>query len=153
MLQGGWITELFQLKKLVPLAADASFQEKWRACKLAGKKRLAEIIEQQFNKRGTPISIDPTSIFDCQVKRIHEYKRQLLNLLHAITLYHRMREGNEISTPRTVIFGGKSAPGYFMAKHIIRLINAVGEVVNNDPAVGGRLKVAFLADYRVSLAK
>ena len=149
----GWIKDLFQLKKLMPLAGDASFQEKWRECKLAGKKRLAEIIEQQFKKRGTPIGIDPNSIFDCQVKRIHEYKRQLLNLLHVITLFHRIREGNEISTPRTVIFGGKSAPGYYMAKQIIRLINAVGEVVNNDPAVRDRLKVAFLADYRVSLAE
>jgi starch phosphorylase len=148
-----WITDLYALKKLAPLAGDASFQTKWRECKLAGKKRLAEIIEQQFKKRGTPVHIDPNSIFDCQVKRIHEYKRQRLNLLHVIALFNRIREGDGKFVPRTVIFGGKSAPGYFMAKLIIRLINAVGEVVNNDPAIGDRLKVTFLADYRVSLAE
>jgi starch phosphorylase len=149
----GWITDLFQLKKLVPLASDKSFQGKWRECKLAAKKRLADLIEAQFKHRGTPIRVDPATLFDCQVKRIHEYKRQLLNLLHVITLYHRILDGNQSATPRTVIFGGKSAPGYFMAKHIIRLINAVGEVVNNDPKVRDRLKVAFIADYRVSLAE
>jgi starch phosphorylase len=149
----GWITDLFELKKLAPLASDPSMQAKWRECKIAGKKRLVGIIEQQFQKRGTPIRVDPNSLFDCQVKRIHEYKRQLLNVLHVITLYNRIREGNKTGVPRTVIFGGKSAPGYFMAKLIIRLINDVGNVVNNDAAVGDRLKVAFLADYRVSLAE
>jgi starch phosphorylase len=149
----GWVTDLYQLKKLVPFTNDASFVTKWRDGKLASKKVLAGIIEQQFKKRGTPVRIDPSSIFDCQVKRIHEYKRQLLNLINVIVLFNRIREGDTSIVPRTVMFGGKSAPGYFMAKLIIRLINAVGEVVNNDPAIHNRLKVAFLADYRVSLAE
>jgi starch phosphorylase len=149
-----WVTDLYQLRKLLPLADDRSFQERWRDAKKNAKVQLAAIIEQQLQKRGTPARINPDSIFDTQVKRIHEYKRQLLNLLHVITLYNRIREGDgsEI-TPRTVIFGGKSAPGYFMAKHIIRLINAVADVVNNDSAVHDRLKVVFMADYRVSLAE
>jgi len=150
----GWITDLFQLKKLIPLADDASFQKNWRDAKRNAKVRLAGIIEQQFQKRGTPIQIDPDSMFDSQVKRIHEYKRQLLNVLHVIALYNRLRDSEGIDlTPRTVMFGGKSAPGYFMAKLIIRLINAVADVVNNDPRTHDRLKVAFLSDYRVSLAE
>jgi starch phosphorylase len=98
--------------------------------------------------------VNPDSLFDVQVKRIHEYKRQLLNVLHVITLYNRIRDGHAPDdVPRTVIFGGKAAPGYVMAKLIIRLINAVGDTVNGDPAVRDRLAVAFLADYRVSLGE
>ena len=150
----GWVTDLFQLKKLVPLAEDPSFQQQWRDAKRNAKVRLAGIIERQLQKRGTPARIDPDSMFDTQVKRIHEYKRQLLNLLHVIVLYNRLRDGGGADmTPRTVMFGGKSAPGYFMAKLIIRLINAVAGVVNNDPKTHDRLKLVFLADYRVSLAE
>jgi starch phosphorylase len=143
------------LKKLVPLASDPAFGENWRKVKRANKQHLAEIIHQQYQRRGAgDLVIDPESLFDVQVKRIHEYKRQLLNVLHCIARYHRIKDnpnGNFI--PRTVIFGGKSAPGYQMAKLIIRLINSVGEVINNDPAVRGLLKVVFLADYRVSLSE
>jgi starch phosphorylase len=150
----GWITNLQDLKKLTPFANDADFAQQWTAAKRAAKLRLAEVIEQQYEKRGTPIRINPDSMFDCQVKRIHEYKRQLLNLLHVITLYHRLKDsGSRDIVPRTVIFGGKAAPGYFMAKHIIHLINAVGDVVNHDPATRDLLKVVFLADYRVSLGE
>jgi len=97
--------------------------------------------------------VDPDSMFDVQVKRIHEYKRQLLNVLHVITLYNRIRDGRGVDVPRTVIFGGKAAPSYTVAKLIIRLINAVADTVNGDPAVRDRLAVAFLADYQVSLAE
>jgi starch phosphorylase len=116
--------------------------------------RLAETIRQQYVRRGAPIHVEPDSLFDVQVKRIHEYKRQLLNVLHVITLYNRLTANPQRDLlPRTVIFGGKAAPGYAMAKLIIRLINAVGAVVNGDPALRSRLAVAFIADYRVSLAE
>jgi glycogen phosphorylase len=149
-----WVTDLYELRGLLGHVEDAGFLESWRAVKRANKEALAGVISEQYAHRGLRLTVDPASMFDCQVKRIHEYKRQLLNLLHAITLYNRVRDdprGDHV--PRTVLFGGKAAPGYLMAKLIIRLINAVGRVVNQDPAVGDLLKVVFLADYRVSLAE
>jgi starch phosphorylase len=149
-----WVTDLFQLKRLAGLAADTTFADKWRTAKRDNKLRLMEIIKNQYRRRGQTITINPDSLFDCQVKRIHEYKRQLLNALHAITLYNRIKDnphGNHI--PRTIIFGGKAAPGYFLAKLIIKLINAIGDRVNHDADVGDLLRVVFLADYRVSLAE
>lgn len=150
-----WITDLYQLKKLVPLAGDPAFGEGWRQVKRANKDRLAEIIRRQYQKRGIGnLLVDPDSMFDVQIKRMHEYKRQLLNVLHCVARYNQIKDSpNGNFVPRTVIFGGKAAPGYYMAKLIIRLINSVGDVVNNDPAVRGLLKVVFLADYRVSLAE
>lgn len=149
-----WTTDLYELKKLAPFANDAAFGEKWRAVKQANKEKLSSIIEAQYKRRGLPVEINSRSLFDCQIKRMHEYKRQLLNVLHVITLYNRIRNNPKTDfTPRTVIFGGKSAPGYYMAKLIIQLINSVGNVVNQDPAVRNLLKVVFLADYRVSLAE
>jgi starch phosphorylase len=150
----GWVTDLFQLKRLSPLAADVAFAEKWRAAKRDNKLRLMEIIKDQYQHRGQTITLNPDSLFDCQVKRIHEYKRQLLNALHAIMLYNRIKDnpqGNHL--PRTIIFGGKAAPGYFLAKRIIKLINAIGDKVNHDADVGELLRVVFLANYRVSLAE
>jgi starch phosphorylase len=150
----GWVTDLFQLKRLVPLAADGAFADKWRAAKRDNKLHLMEIIKTQYQHRGQTITLNPDSLFDCQVKRIHEYKRQLLNALHAITLYNRIKDnphGNHL--PRTIIFGGKAAPGYVLAKRIIKLINAIGDKVNHDADVGELLRVVFLADYRVSLAE
>jgi starch phosphorylase len=150
----GWITELEELEKLAPLADDAAFAAAWRAIKRNNKRRLADTIHAEYRRRRAPIEVDPESLFDVQVKRIHEYKRQLLNVLHVITLMNRLRDDPRRDVlPRTVIFSGKAAHGYHMAKLIIRLINAVGDVVNADPALRGRLAVAFLADYRVSLAE
>ena len=149
-----WVTDLSALKKLIPLATDAAFQEKWRAVKRANKARLASVISEQYQRRGETLTVNADSMFDCQVKRMHEYKRQLLNVLHAITMYNRIKANPKAQyTPRTILFSGKAAPGYYTAKLIIRLINAVGSVVNNDPVVGDLLKVVFLADYRVSLAE
>ncbi len=144
-----WITDLYELHKLRPLTADPAFLADWQQVKRANKKRLAEYI---FQHNCVEISLD--SLFDCQVKRIHEYKRQLLNVLHIITLYNQMRENpTGHFVPRTFIFSGKAAPSYFLAKLIIRLINALSNVVNSDAAVGDRLKVVFLANYSVSLAE
>jgi starch phosphorylase len=149
-----WVTDLYQLKKLAQLADDPALAEAWQAAKRQNKLRLAAIIGDQYQRRGLSLSVDPDSLFDVQVKRIHEYKRQLLNVLHVITLYTRITDRPQGDvTPRTVVFGGKAAPGYFMAKLIIRLINGVAAVVNADPAVRDLLKVVFLADYRVSLAE
>ena len=148
-LGDGWVKNLGELKKLVPLAEDKSFREAWRQVKTANKQRLADYVKQV---NGIQISVN--SIFDCQVKRLHEYKRQLLNALHVIALYNRIKTTPDAHIiPRTVIFAGKAAPGYFMAKLIIKLINSIAEVVNNDPVVGDRLKVIFLANYGVSLAE
>jgi len=145
----GWVSDLAELRKLVPLAQDPEFREQFRAVKRENKKRLAGIIKMRLN-----LTIDPASMFDVQIKRIHEYKRQLLNVLHIITRYNRIREGRgQDLVPRTVIFGGKAAPGYTMAKLIIKLIHSVGDVVNNDPVVGDRLKVVFIPDYNVSNAE
>ncbi|HUJ18455.1 MAG TPA: glycogen/starch/alpha-glucan phosphorylase [Nitrospirota bacterium] len=144
-----WICDLSELRKLVPLAADPGFRKKFREVKRARKERLAEIIQARLK-----MQVDPGSLFDVQTKRIHEYKRQLLNVLHVVTRYNRIREeraGDLVS--RTVIFAGKAAPGYAMAKLIIKLIHSVGDVVNNDPAVGGALKVVFIPDYNVSNAE
>lgn len=149
-----WVTDLDELKKLIPFAKDRGFQDKWQSVKAANKLPLIDIIRKQYKKRGIDLEINPDSLFDCQVKRIHEYKRQLLNLLHVITLYNEIRDNPKGDfVPRTVIFGGKAAPGYYTAKLIIRLINSVGDLINRDPLIGDRLKVVFLADYRVSLAE
>ncbi|MCX7628220.1 MAG: glycogen/starch/alpha-glucan phosphorylase [Methylophilaceae bacterium] len=146
----GWVKNLDQLKQLRPHADDAGFREQFRAVKRANKVRLASLIHDHLK-----VVVDPDSLFDVQVKRIHEYKRQLLNLLHVITLYNRIRLGTARTdfVPRTVIFAGKAAPGYVMAKRIIRLINDVANVVNHDPQVRGLLKVAFIPNYDVSNAE
>ena len=150
----GWVTNLEELHGLAALATDSGLGAAWRKAKRENKLRLAETIVRQYEHRGIALTVNPDSLFDIQVKRIHEYKRQLLNVLHVITLYNRIRHGHDTGTlPRTVIFGGKAAPSYTMAKLIIRLINAVADTVNTDPAARDRLTVAFLADYRVSLAE
>ncbi|MFQ3580764.1 MAG: glycogen/starch/alpha-glucan phosphorylase [Chloracidobacterium sp.] len=146
-----WMTDLYQLEKLLPLAEDAGFRQEWQKIKQAGKNLIINIIEKGWKGK---IKIDQSSIFDCQVKRIHEYKRQLLNVLHAITLYNRIRHQPQLDVvPRTIIFSGKAAPGYRQAKLIIQLINAVADVINNDVSTRDRLRVIFLPNYRVSLAE
>ncbi|MBI4976572.1 MAG: glycogen/starch/alpha-glucan phosphorylase [Spirochaetes bacterium] len=145
----GWVKDLSELTKLRPFADDASFRTQWRAVKMQNKEAFARWCEKELHE-----SVDPATLFDFQVKRIHEYKRQLLNVLHAIALYHRIRDGKADDVlPRTIFFSGKSAPGYWMAKLIIKLIHSVGHVINQDPSVNGRLKVIFLPNYRVSLAQ
>ena len=144
----GFKKDLTQIKKITPLANDADFRKAFAAVKHANKVRLANKIEQK-----TGIKLNPNSLFDVQIKRIHEYKRQLLNVLHVITLYNRIRRGEKGITPRTVIFGGKAAPGYWMAKQIIRLINDVATIVNEDLAVGDQLKVVYYPNYEVSAAE
>jgi len=145
----GWITDLDQLNRLRQYADDTAFQQLWGEVKQANKRHLAEYI---FKETGIQVSSD--SMYDCQTKRIHEYKRQLLNLLHVITRYNRIKTNPGLNiAPRTVIFSGKAAPSYQMAKLIIRLINAVGAVINNDPSVSHLLKVVFLPNYNVSLAE
>jgi glycogen phosphorylase len=141
----GWTRELEQLRALEPLADDAAFREAWRRVKRRNKEVLATEIQ-----RRAKVAPDPASMFDIQVKRFHEYKRQHLNLLHIITLYQRLKHCSGPSAPpRTMVFAGKAAPGYVMAKRIIKLIHSVADVVNNDRAIGGRLRVAFLPDYSV----
>ena len=145
----GFQKELSKLIALVPLADDKDFRKAFRAVKKQNKQRLANKIE---SLTGVKLHVD--ALFDVQIKRIHEYKRQLLNVLHIITIYNRIRKGEANNmTPRAVIFGGKAAPGYWMAKQIIRLINDVAEVINNDPAVGDKLKVVFYPNYEVSAAE
>jgi starch phosphorylase len=140
-----WIKNLEELRRLEEFAQDLEFHRDWRRVKLENKRALAAII-----KKRTGIAVNPESLFDIQVKRIHEYKRQHLNVLHIITLYNRLKRHPEQDiTPRTFIFGGKAAPGYFMAKLIIKLINSVAEVVNNDPDLKDRLKVVFFPDFNV----
>ncbi len=144
-----WVTDLDQLRMLEPFHTDKEFCSQWQQIKLKNKNRLAALIEKHSD-----VVVDPTSMFDIHVKRIHEYKRQLLNVLHIIELYQRL-----ITTPdvviqaRTVIFAGKAAPSYHRAKLIIKLINSVAEVINNDPRVENRLKVVFIPNYNVSLAE
>lgn len=140
--------DLTQIKKISPLADDADFRKAFAQVKFANKMRLAAKIEKV-----TGVKLNPNSLFDVQIKRIHEYKRQLLNVLHVITLYNRIRSGEQGMTPRTVIFGGKAAPGYAVAKQIIRLINDVAAIVNEDVAIGDQLKVVFYPNYEVSAAE
>jgi glycogen phosphorylase len=143
-----WISRPEELRKLEPLADDIEFQEQWRQVKLENKRQLTGLIRER-----TGIVVAPESLFDVLVKRLHEYKRQHLNVLHVITLYNRLkRNPGEELPPRTVIFGGKAAPGYFMAKLIIKLIHSVAEVVNGDPDLDGRLKVVFYPDFNVKHA-
>src|SRR5437016_5681494 len=145
----GWIKNLEDLRKLEPFALDAAFRERWRQVKHANKTDLAAHIE-----RVTGLVVDPASLFDVHVKRIHEYKRQHLNILHVVTLYNRLKRDRVLDiTPRSVIFGGKAAPGYFMAKLIIKLINSVGDTVDRDPDMQGRLKVVFIPDFNVQNAQ
>ena len=141
-----WITQEDELRKLEPLAEDASFRTSWRRVLQTRKEKLAAWIKER-----TGIVVDPTTLFDMQVKRIHEYKRQLLNILHVISLYNQIKKnpGAE-TTARTVIFGGKAAPGYAMAKLIIKLINSVAEVIDRDPAVSDRLQVVFFPNFNVT---
>jgi len=144
----GWLKDLDKLRRLEPLATNPDFQKRWRDVKLSAKQRLAQVIKER-----TGIVVSPDSLFDIQVKRIHEYKRQHLAALHILTLYLRLVDVPQTDIPpRTFIFGGKAAPGYFMAKRIIKLITSIGDVVNNDSAVRDRLKVVFFPDYNVKNA-
>ncbi len=144
-----WLHDLDRLRKLEAFADDTEFQQQWRDVKHTAKCRLGDLIEQRVG-----IRVDSASLFDIQAKRIHEYKRQHLNVLHILTLYLRLKRDPQADIPaRTFIFGGKAAPGYFMAKLIIKLINAIADVVNNDPAVSDRLKVVFFPDFNVKNAQ
>ena len=141
----GWVSNLdTELARIEPLAGDAGFQKDWQNVKTDNKRALAAVIRDR-----TGVSVDPESLFDIQVKRLHEYKRQHLNVLYLVTLFNRIRRGDTDVTPRTVLFGGKAAPGYRMAKLIIRLINGVADVVNRDPKASPVLKVVFLPDFNV----
>nr|XP_022331554.1 glycogen phosphorylase, muscle form-like isoform X1 [Crassostrea virginica] len=145
----GWVTDLYKLRDLKKYAEDENFLRNIIKVKQENKMKLAEYIQEHYK-----IKVNTSSIFDIQVKRIHEYKRQLLNCFHIITLYNRLkRDPNQAFVPRTIMIGGKAAPGYHMAKLIIKLINSVAKVVNNDPIIGDRLKVVYLENYRVSLAE
>ena len=145
----GWVSDLDQLRQLERYADDAVFLERWGATKLSVKRHLTQYIH-----RHTGVLVDPASMFDVQVKRIHEYKRQHLNALQVIAQYLRIKNGLASGmAPRTVIFGGKAAPGYTMAKLIIRFINGIADVVNADPDMEGRLRVVFLPDYNVKLGE
>lgn len=141
----GWVTDLYKLRDLEPFAEDAAFCADWRRVKLENKRRLASRIRE-----ATGIAVDPDTLFDIQVKRLHEYKRQHLNVLHIIDLYLRIKKDPDMDVvPRTFIFGGKAAPGYFMARLIIKLITSAADLVNNDPGVRGRMKVVFFPDFNV----
>ncbi|KAI9159544.1 Non-essential glycogen phosphorylase [Blastocladiella emersonii ATCC 22665] len=153
LIGGGWHKDLGELKKLAKFADDAKVQEQWRAVKLHNKQRLAELIHRQSG-----LTVSPDALFDVQVKRIHEYKRQLMNILGVIHRYFSLKRMTEQQrqrdvVPRVVVFGGKAAPGYYMAKLVILLINNVAKVVNNDPEVNKYLQVSFIYDYNVSLAE
>ncbi|HWH71817.1 MAG TPA: glycogen/starch/alpha-glucan family phosphorylase, partial [Candidatus Sulfotelmatobacter sp.] len=145
----GWITDFSQIARLQPLAASPSLGQAFLQAKRAAKLRFADWL-----KTTTGESVDPDSIFDCQIKRIHEYKRQLLNALHIVMLYHRLRENPKLELPpRTFFFAGKAAPAYQVAKLIIKFITSLATTINRDPALRGRLKVLFLPDYCVTLAE
>lgn len=142
----GWLKNPVELRRIEACAADREFQAAWRMVKAGNKRRLARVIREL-----TGVTVDPASLFDVQVKRIHEYKRQHLNVLHIITLFNRIKRDPQAPVvPRTFIFGGKAAPGYFLAKLIIKLITSVGEIVNNDPDVADRLKVVYFPDFNVT---
>ncbi|MBE9065994.1 glycogen/starch/alpha-glucan phosphorylase [Leptolyngbya cf. ectocarpi LEGE 11479] len=142
----GWLKELEKTKQLESLATDSGFQDEWHEMKSAAKRELAGRIHQQFG-----VLVDPTSMFDVQVKRIHEYKRQHLNALHIVTLYSQLKQNPQMEIlPRTFIFGGKAAPGYHMAKLMIKLITSVGEMANKDPDLRNQLRVIFLPNYNVT---
>jgi starch phosphorylase len=144
-----WITDLDQLRRLEGLADDGLFQTQWRAVKTARKRAAVEEARKLMN-----VEANLDSMFDVQVKRIHEYKRQHLAALHIVDLYRRLKENPGLETaPRTFIFGGKAAPGYTMAKLIIKLINSVGDVVNSDPDISDKLKVVFIPNYNVKTAQ
>lgn len=145
----GWLKDLRKLKQLEKFVKNKTFRENFRNAKWLNKKILIEHIENENN-----VTINPDSMFDVHIKRFHEYKRQLLNVFHVITLYNRIKENPDIEmVPRTVIFGGKAAPAYFAVKMIIKLINNVADVINDDPDVGDKLKVVFLKNYSVTLAE
>jgi len=144
-----WLTQLEQLRKLEQFVDDKALRLKLMKVKQENKMKLAAYIEKEYK-----VVVDPTSMFDMQVKRIHEYKRQLMNILHIITIYNRLKKNpNMPFTPRTIMIGGKAAPGYHTAKLIIKLFNNVAKTVNNDPVIGKRLKCVFLQNYRVTLAE
>jgi starch phosphorylase len=145
----GWETDMERLRKLLPLADDPGFRDRFRKAKRDAKLRFATWLTSAAGH-----VVDPDTLFDSQIKRIHEYKRQLLNVLHVIMLYNRLRQNPDLQvTPRTVFFAGKAAPAYHLAKLILKLINNVSGTINNDPAVRDRLKVFFLPEYNVSLAE
>ena len=144
-----WVYDLYDLRKLEKYVDNPDLREEFRNAKWLNKKLLISMIEENNG-----IKINPDSMFDVQIKRFHEYKRQLLNVLHIITLYNRIKDNPKVEViPRTIIFAGKAAPAYFMAKLIIKLINSVGSIVNNDPEVGDKLKVVFIPNYSVTLAE
>ncbi len=144
-----WITDLSQLTKLKPLAEDHSARELFHASKRSAKVRFANWLKSASGQ-----IVDPDTIFDCQVKRIHEYKRQLLNTLRIVVVYNRLRENPDVEMlPRTFFFAGKAAPAYRLAKLIIKFINNLAATIDNDPAVRGKIKVVFLPEYNVSLAE
>jgi glycogen phosphorylase len=145
----GWVADLAQLRKLLPLAEDPAFRGRLRQAKRSAKGRFADWL-----KATTGQVVDAETIFDCQIKRIHEYKRQLLNALHVIVLYNRLRDDPNLKLPpRTVFFAGKAAPAYTLAKLIIKFINNIAATIDGDPATRGRLKVVFIPDYNVSIAE
>jgi starch phosphorylase len=144
-----WVTDLSELARLEPLVEDAAFRQRWREVKAGNSRRLAQLVLDEAGVR-----VDPSAMMDVQVKRMHEYKRQLLNALRLVDSYLRLRDAPSLDVvPRNVLFGGKAAPTYWTAKLVIRLINAIAARINGEPLVGDRLKAAFLPDYRVSMAE
>jgi starch phosphorylase len=144
----GWVTALERLEELEAYAGDAAFRERWRGIKRLNKERFAQRIQERMG-----VLVDPDALFDIQVKRIHEYKRQHLNALHVIALYRRLQADPNLEiAPRCFVFGGKAAPGYRLAKLMIRLVTGIAEIVNSDPLVAGRIKVVFYPDFNVKHA-